>query len=234
MALVDLGHGRGLLEQEAAESIWRIDAQLGYPMVIDSAWRDPVTQAGLRHAWERWDAYQRGVGPVAPWAPFALRPEDSWHCKGLAVDTRLRGAILDENGWIQTNDDEAWHRDRYPHLDRHLNDSPPIAVPTQRKRDTMRAVELAGAADSGIIIQDGCLPNALPRQTFDALCGAYGLTSQVLADWQYGTVIREQWAVYAQNNPTLTLSVDLDAEDVEAIAAQVRAGLPLEWKVTPA
>lgn len=232
MALVDLGFGRGLLEQEAAESIWRMDAQLGYPMPIASAWRDPVEQAQLRADWLRYAAYLNG-GPIAPWAPYALEPSESWHCKGLAVDTPLRGAILDENGWIQTNDDEDWHRDRYPEHDQHRGETP--AVPnTERENDTMRAVELAGAADSGIIIQDGCLPSSLPRQVFDALCSSYGLTSAVLPDWKYGTVVREQWAVYTQNHPAVVVTFNLDDDDADAIAAKVRAGLPLEWKVTPA
>lgn len=102
--------------------------------------------------------------------------------------------------------------------------------------DDMRAVKLAGVPNSGIIIQPGTPPYSLDEQVFDVLCDAYGLTAKELADWQYGTVVREQWVTFHAANPTVDaqpVDIDLDEQDkdelAKKIAQQVRDGLTLTF-----
>jgi len=81
-------------------SIHRIDAQLGRYLDINSAWRDPQEQERL------YTAYRSYVNGNGPWAPIALPPEQSVHCKGEAIDTDDNNAamtrILNNNGWFHT------------------------------------------------------------------------------------------------------------------------------------
>lgn len=100
----------------------------------------------------------------------------------------------------------------------------------------MRAVKLAGVPNSGIIIQAATPPSSMGDQVFDALCGAYGLTAQELADWQYGTVVREQWNAFSSANPKSAaqpVDINLSDDDAEAIAKKVREGLTLTVTVKP-
>lgn len=102
--------------------------------------------------------------------------------------------------------------DPYPLIDWSIT-QPPKA----KGDDDMRAIIQAGQPDSGIIIEAGVPPYSLPGQTFDALCGAYGLEAVTLADWQYGTVVREQWraagaaASLEPNDDGKTLEIATDA-----------------------
>jgi hypothetical protein len=154
---VDIGHGRGRLAPVAAASVLRIDAQLGRPADINSAWRDPVLQQKMRDAWL---AYAAGRGP---WAPFALEPEDSVHCEGEAADSddwynAPAAAVWRDNGWRQTarypNDpkkDEPWHGEHFPHLDNHRNDGAPASgaskpFPTPTPEEDMFTIYRCGGA----------------------------------------------------------------------------------------
>lgn len=105
-----------------------------------------------------------------------------------------------------------------------------------RQEDTeMKAIELAGAPDSGIIIQAATPPASMPRQVFDTLCSIYGLTSVVLPDWKYGTAVREQWGAAssaAALHGNKVINVDINDDDAETIAKKVRDGLALTWTVT--
>ena len=90
--------------------------------------------------------------------------------------------------------------------------------------DDMKAIIQAGQPDSGIIIQAGVPPYALGGQVFDALRGAYGLTVHELADWQYATVVREQWTA-AKAAAALTPNTPLPADAIATIVSGINAGI---------
>lgn len=96
--LINGGRGRATLQ--CAQSIHRIDAQLGRLLDINSAWRDPLEQEKL------YTAYRNYVNGNGPWAPIALKPEDSVHCDGEAIDSDDQSAemvkLLGDNGWFRT------------------------------------------------------------------------------------------------------------------------------------
>lgn len=100
--------------------------------------------------------------------------------------------------------------------------------------DDMKAVSQAGLPDSGIIIQAGVPPYALPRQVFEALMVSYGLTEHVLPDWQYGTVVREQWtaanigAGLAKDGPAKVDVAPIVAAVYSAVDGAVVEGLDTE------
>lgn len=119
-----------------------------------------------------------------------------------------------------------------------LGEKPFIPTTPAVGDEDMRAVKLAGVPNSGIIIQAATPPYSMDEQVFTALCGAYGLTAQDLADWQYGTVVREQWAAFNAANPTVDaqpVDIDLSEADKDALAKkisqQVREGLQLTFTV---
>ena len=116
----DLGHGRGWAADDAAASIFRIDAQLGRPVQITEAGRS-AEDADKNYA--AWIAYQNG----GPWAPYALPASKSVHCRGEAVDSNEHDAPWSANGWVQTaryddDRDEPWHREYFPDQDQHINE----------------------------------------------------------------------------------------------------------------
>lgn len=94
--------------------------------------------------------------------------------------------------------------------------------------DDMRAIIKAGDDDSGIIIQPGVPPYSMPRQVFDAMCGAYGLTAKELAGWQYDTVVREQWTAHTVAQQFASQAVDFDKQNLNRITSAVRAALHQE------
>lgn len=122
---VEVVPGHRLAPDDAA-SFRRVCAQLGYVPDINSMWRDPRAQQGLR------DAYLRDPKNN----PIALDPKDSRHCWGDAWDTDDHGKpevvrVLNENGWFQTvyrvvNGKrtlvEPWHFERDPSRDQHRNE----------------------------------------------------------------------------------------------------------------
>jgi len=120
---VDLGFGRGWLNRPAANSIRRIDRQIGHPMQITEAGRTWARQN------EHYQRYLRNGSPIAlsPNAP-------SIHQKGGAIDSNEAQrivAVLEEHGWRRTvyrwvkgkwTLVEPWHFEYFTHLDKHLND----------------------------------------------------------------------------------------------------------------
>jgi len=116
---VYIGHGRGRLAPDAAASIARIDAQIGRPLDINSAWRDPELQDRM---YEAWIAYIDGRGPK-PDHGRALPSWSSVHCKGRAIDTDDQdlGRVLNDHGWLRTASDEPWHYEYFAHRDNHRN-----------------------------------------------------------------------------------------------------------------
>lgn len=115
---VDLGFGRGWLSRPAAESIRRIDAQIGHPLQISEAGR----------TWDQQNRFYQlflsGAGAIA------LSPDaPSEHQKGKAVDSDEAQRILkrmEDNGWRRTvyrwiNGKwtlvEDWHFEYFAELD---------------------------------------------------------------------------------------------------------------------
>jgi len=115
---VDIGYGRGRLAPDAARSVHRIDAELGRPLDVNSAWRDPVLQDRMYRAWV---AYLNG-GP-RPDHGRALPSRSSVHCRGFAIDTDDTGLgrVLNDHGWYRTASDESWHYEYFPDRDNHRN-----------------------------------------------------------------------------------------------------------------
>lgn len=139
---VDIGHGRGWLEAEAAKSQARIDRALGHPQQITEAGRSWEQQN------EHWQHYLR-FG-----APIALHPDTpSIHQKGRAKDTDERDvALMNDHGWFQTvyrwvngrrTLVEPWHFEYDPARDNHRNDPAPAgggtAAPTFQEDDMIAA-----------------------------------------------------------------------------------------------
>lgn len=120
MVAVDLGDGRGWLEEPAAKSIARIDIfELGHPMQITEAGRSYAYQDGH---YQRYVHYLNG----GPWAPIALAPwTPSVHQKGGAIDSneaQRHLEMMEWNGWRRTvyrNGKlvELWHFEYFLHLD---------------------------------------------------------------------------------------------------------------------
>lgn len=115
---VDIGHGRGWLEAEAAKSQARIDRALGHPQQITEAGRTWLQQKA------HWDVFQRYGKPIA------LHPDTpSIHQLGRAKDTDERDvALMNDHGWFQTvyrvvngvrTLVEPWHFEYDPARDNH-------------------------------------------------------------------------------------------------------------------
>lgn len=167
---VDIGGGRGRLAPEHAASLRRVDAEVralvGRDLDVNSAWRDPEVQQKLR------DAYLHYLKYGAPWAPIALTPDSSVHCKGGAIDTDdYRDArivkILNRHGWFHTvyrwvNGKrtlvEPWHFERDRNRDQHRNDpapaqvdSKPIPAPEpEEEEDNMKMMGYKNPADGRV------------------------------------------------------------------------------------
>ncbi|MCK2024070.1 hypothetical protein KZC52_14115 [Microbacterium sp. kSW2-24] len=121
LMIVDLGHGRGWLEVEAAKSQARIDRALGHPQQI--------TEAG--RSWEQQNAHWLTFQKYGK--PIALHPDTpSVHQKGRAKDTDERPvALLNDHGWFQTvfrwingvwTLVEPWHFEYFPERDNHRHE----------------------------------------------------------------------------------------------------------------
>lgn len=107
--MVDLGHGRGWLNADAAASLWRVDAQIGHPLQVTDAGRTGEQQAHLR-----W-LYENGLGSYA--APRGESP----HEQGNAIDTNERLVdILHDHGWRRPLAFEPWHFVYWPNYDNHI------------------------------------------------------------------------------------------------------------------
>ncbi|WP_309105015.1 hypothetical protein [Microbacterium sp.] len=156
---VDVGGGRGRLAPDHAASLRRVDAEvralIGRDLDINSAWRDPATQQKLREAYEHYLRYG------APWAPIALEPDDSVHCKGGAIDTDDHRdprivRILNRHGWRQTvyrngRLVEEWHFERFANRDQHRFDPDPAA--TDPEEEDMFPVIYAKPSNAGTVYE---------------------------------------------------------------------------------
>lgn len=126
---VDLGGGRGWLDRPHAESILRIDRQIGHLLQI--------TEAG--RTWDEQNAHFQTFLRVG--YPIALNPDTpSVHQQGGAIDSNEAQRILqimEDHGWRRTvyrwvNGKwtlvEEWHFERFAELDKHRNDSTPAST----------------------------------------------------------------------------------------------------------
>lgn len=140
--LVDLGYGRGQLRAAPAQSIFRLDAKIGRPVDSNSAYRDYNEQM---KAYRAYRAYRNGTGP---WAPLALHPDSSWHCKGMALDTDdgpnynrgISRQMWRDNGWLFEVATEDWHGQYYANLDKFAGQPAgggglPLPIPQVRRLD---------------------------------------------------------------------------------------------------
>ena len=128
------------LAPDAAASFRRVEARAGRPIDVNDSYRDYDAQM------EKYRAYQRYLAG-GPWAPRALHPDLSMHCKGLAIDSDdhalMRAAR--EDGWRDTAHDEPWHFDYFRDLDRHYGEPagggstpfPPVDKPVEKKEETV-------------------------------------------------------------------------------------------------
>lgn len=137
---VPINGGRGRATLQCVWSIHRIDQQLGRYLDINSAWRDPQEQEGL------YQAYRRYVNGTGPWAPIALRPEESVHCDGEAIDTDDNNSamtrILNDNGWFHTVFRngvlvEPWHYEYDYKRDKYFGGIPAGSESTPVEEDDM-------------------------------------------------------------------------------------------------
>lgn len=150
--LEDLGYGRGKLRPGPAASVRRLDVILGRPLDINSAYRDYAEQMRKYLAYV---AYQNGRGP---WAPLALHPDESWHCKGMAIDTDDRLAVFGEHGWRFEVRGEPWHGQYYTSLDKHYGETASGNVkplPTPGEPDEEGEEDMARLLTIGVAVAGG-------------------------------------------------------------------------------
>jgi hypothetical protein len=137
-------------EPAAAASFRRAEASWGSPIGVNSSYREYLKQLSM---WAAYQDYIAGRGPY-PGHGFALHPDASMHCRGLAFDSDdwTRPGFVEhmaEHGWIRTalHIEEWWHFDRQPWRDKHINDPAPAysgGVPFEEE-DMPTAEEIAKA-----------------------------------------------------------------------------------------
>jgi hypothetical protein len=142
--LEQLSHNRGQLRPAPAASIWRIDVALGHPVDINRAY------ASWSQQYIYYRAYQNYLNG-GPWAPLALHPDLSWHCKGMAVDTDesprtvpSTAQVWADNGWRFEVQSEPWHGQYYTSLDKNYGKPAgggSVPFPTPDNSDTPSLIE---------------------------------------------------------------------------------------------
>jgi len=145
--MVDLGGGRGWLDRPAADSVFRIDRQLGHLLQITDAGRTWGQQN------VEFQTYLR-VG-----YPIALDPDTpSIHQRGAAVDSNEAQrilAIMADHGWYRTvyrwvngvwTLVEEWHFEHSPERDNHINDPAAPAAQIPSEEDDMLALRIKDGA----------------------------------------------------------------------------------------
>lgn len=188
---VDLGFGRGWLDRPAAQSIFRIDRQLGHPMQI--------TEAG--RTWLEQDVHYQHY--LRYGSPIALNPNTpSLHQKGNAADSneaqRIIG-IMEDHGWRRTvyrwvNGKwtlvEPWHFEYFEHLDNHRNDPAgggttpkPAPEPKRRVRPMLEATyRAANGTVAGQARLGGAVTVFVDINEWGAIAQASGMGSQAVSD----------------------------------------------------
>lgn len=124
MNIITLSGGRGQLPAPAAESIARIDGEIGRLLPITEAGRTWAKQLYYYEGWERRRyGFNRALHPSNPLANHVMaegRPG--------AIDTEAARlgivtiAIMNAHGWHQDAADEYWHFSYFPNKDTHRFD----------------------------------------------------------------------------------------------------------------
>ncbi|WP_295837397.1 hypothetical protein [uncultured Microbacterium sp.] len=225
---VDLGFGRGWLNRPAAQSIRRIDRQIGHALQVSEAGRT-------------WDQQNRffqlflsGRGAIA------LNPDTpSVHQYGGAIDSdEAQGilAILEDHGWRRTvyrwvngawTLVERWHFEYFEHLDNHRNDPDPKEEDMQQdERDALFAIKAAlldGHESTGF---DRSRISVLFEQTND-------MHSRLFVYDEHGVPVWDAFQELRQNvRATLVAVASLPAQvpaDVDKLADAIFDGLDDEF-----
>ncbi|WP_431800303.1 hypothetical protein [Microbacterium kunmingense] len=207
---VDLGGGRGWLEDPAARSIARIDREIGH--------RCQITEAG--RTWEKQNEhYQRYLRNGSP---IALHPDTpSVHQLGAAIDSNEAQRILsvmERHGWRRTVYRngvlvEPWHFEYFWSLDQHRNETITLAqvggVWTFQEEDDMGTLDNTEANYQTFA---AWLQRAFK---FDVRPGGKG------ADWRLGPTVFELLSAADDSGDIKAIAVKMTDEDRQAIAAEV-------------
>lgn len=119
METMSLSGGRGVLPAAAAESIHRIDADIGHPVQITEAGRTWSRQLYLFSQYMNGTpGFNRALHPDNPLANHVL----SRGRRGAVDSDEQTGVLWDDHGWVLTARDEPWHREYFPERDNHRFD----------------------------------------------------------------------------------------------------------------
>lgn len=103
--------------------------------------------------------------------------------------------------------------------------SRPFTAPDLEETPNMHAIRQINVPDSGVIIRDTAAPYSLTDQVFQAVVGGLGLKVTDVADWQYQTVIREQWAAHVADKAARGQGGQVNPLDPKQVADAVRDAL---------
>lgn len=119
MDISTLSGGRGQLPADAADSIHRLDADIGRRVQITEAGRTWARQLYLYDGWrQRLPGFNRALHPSNPLANHVLIDGR----RGAVDSDEQTGVPWVSHGWILTAADEAWHREYFPERDTHRFD----------------------------------------------------------------------------------------------------------------
>lgn len=188
--LVTVRPGLTLLP-EAAKSWVRMEQQLGRELDVNRSYADYDTQMALFLAYR---AYLSGRGPEAP---LALHPDDSWHCRGLAVDTDDDQAVraMPDHGWKFIVDSEVWHAQYYPGADQHFGRRR-IAAPAIQEVDVsaLRVISSPYYRASGNqVVHNGMVARSIPDAVALVLREGGISSKDYDEDYELDTELREVW-----------------------------------------
>lgn len=207
---VDLGSGRGWLEDPAAKSIARVDREIGH--------RLQITEAG--RTWEKQNEhYQRYLRNGSP---IALHPDTpSVHQLGAAIDSDEAQRILSvmsKHGWRRTvyrNGKlvEPWHFEYFWESDEHRNENVTLSqvggVWTFEEEDDMGTID---NTEQNYQTFAQFLQRALK---YDVRTNGMG------PDWKLGPTIFEMLRAADDTGDVNAIAVKMTAEDRQAIASEV-------------
>lgn len=114
----DLGSGRGWLNADAAQSVFRIDAALGRALQITSAGRTLAQQQALINRWNAGGTANRPPNLYQPAMPASASP----HVKGNALDTNEHAWMIANGpafGWFHDVASDYVHFVYHPDRDSH-------------------------------------------------------------------------------------------------------------------
>lgn len=206
----------GVAFEPAAAASWRrMEATAGRLIDVNSSYRNYSEQLAA------YNAYQAYVNGTGPWAPFALHPDKSMHCRGLAVDTDDQSLIkaMPSHGWRQTAlaIGEPWHFDYLRSQDQHQGQGAgggAVPIPTRQKGRTMILLKGQDSASGTTTILVVAAPGLWDR---------YALSFEAQLTEQFGkpvalskTQMAEKESVYKRSSATATAQQIADAVNDEA------------------